>query len=119
MNRLRYFLPKAEILRKRVDFGKIFRQGRRWEGKYFKLFYQASERRMVGFAVGKKLGVAVVRNRTKRLMREIYRKHRRGIGKYQIVMCAKSESVNKDIAILENEFVRFMGSLESRGWKDC
>ncbi|MFH1941594.1 MAG: ribonuclease P protein component [bacterium] len=110
---MRHFLPKTEILRKRVDFGEIFRQGRRWEGKYFKLFCRASERRMVGFAVGKKLGIAVVRNRMKRLMREIYRKHRRSIGKYQIMMCAKVESVNKDIAILEKEFVRFMRILES------
>ena len=47
--------------------------------RYFVLYVMETEEHAgkVGFAAGKKLGCAVVRNRVKRLLRECYRLHQK------------------------------------------
>lgn len=70
-------LPRKKILKRRSDFQRVYRIGRSWANRYFVLYVFESEvlAGKVGFAAGKKLGCAVVRNRVKRLLRESYRKH--------------------------------------------
>lgn len=76
---MRYTLRKNEILRGRNTFSKVFSSGNKMVDKYITCFYQLensdteTNRVMVGFAVSKRIGKAVVRNRIKRLMRESYR----------------------------------------------
>jgi len=68
-------LPKRRILRKKKDFQTVYRYGRSYANRYLVLYvFQTKEHSgQVGFAAGKKLGNAVVRNRVKRLLRESYR----------------------------------------------
>lgn len=70
-------LPRKKMLKRRSDFQRVYRTGRSWANRYFVLYVFESEvlEGKVGFAAGKKLGCAVVRNRVKRLLRESYRKH--------------------------------------------
>ena len=60
----------------------------------------------VGLTCGKKLGHAVVRNRTRRRLREIYRlnEHRFARG-YDIVVVARSAAVDADFAVLERAYL--------------
>ena len=70
-----YELNKNEILRDNRDFNAVYTKGRSYVNKNLVLHVLNDERYngKVGFAAGKKLGCAVVRNRVKRLLRETYR----------------------------------------------
>ena len=61
----------------------------------------------IGFAVGKRLGCAVVRNHTKRLMREVFRKHLAELKKgYHIVWVARNRLAKADYKTFERVFLR-------------
>ncbi len=68
-------LRKSEIYRGKKDFNAVHNRGRAFTNHALILLIVNDERYngKVGFAAGKKLGGAVVRNRVKRLMREAYR----------------------------------------------
>jgi ribonuclease P protein component len=67
----------AERLHIRKDFNKVFRNGLRLENKKIKILaYKRNDGknlRRLGLVTSKKVGSAVVRNRTKRRLREIFR----------------------------------------------
>ena len=68
-------LSKSEIYRGKHDFNAVHSRGKSFANHALVLLVVNDERYngKVGFAAGKKLGGAVVRNRVKRLMREAYR----------------------------------------------
>ncbi len=68
-------LNKSEILRDNKDFNDVYSKGRSYVSKNIIIHVLNDERYngKVGFAAGKKLGGAVIRNRVKRLLRETYR----------------------------------------------
>ena len=70
-------LPKACRILRRPDFTLCYDQGRRYFSRYFVLFVRTRHEGTwrVGFAVTKKMGNAVRRNRIKRILREFFRLH--------------------------------------------
>ncbi len=60
-------------LRKNRQFQYVFRKGKSMACREMVLLYVRGPRMLVGFSVSKKVGNAVVRNRTKRRMREAFR----------------------------------------------
>lgn len=55
------------------QFSYVYRRGKRASTKDLTLLYVKNRQKRVGFSVSKKVGVAVVRNRTKRRLRECVR----------------------------------------------
>ena len=75
MEKKRYTLPRAKMIKRRSDFQHVYQKGTSVAGRRMILYVLRDSRvaGKVGFAAGKKLGCAAVRSRTKRLLREAYR----------------------------------------------
>ena len=68
-------LKKTEIIGNKRDFSRVYSKGKSFACRDMVIYILNDERLSgkVGFAAGKKLGCAVIRNRVKRLLRETYR----------------------------------------------
>ena len=87
--------PHRERLKRRSEFLEVYREGNKRVGRGFILFTVRgrSQGRKFGCAVSRKVGSAVVRNRVKRHMREVYRQHRTQLPEdIRMVLVARPES---------------------------
>jgi len=68
-------LPPARRIRRRAEFQRVFDAGRRAHGRYLTIIAAPAPGpdSRLGIVATKKLGGAVVRNRAKRLIREMFR----------------------------------------------
>jgi ribonuclease P protein component len=68
-------LPREKRLRKRSEFATVYSRGRSWSHPLLALRVLPNQQPLTrfGFAIGKKVGGAVVRNRVKRRLREVVR----------------------------------------------
>ncbi|NQT26644.1 ribonuclease P protein component [candidate division KSB1 bacterium] len=103
-----HHLPKREIIKKPDDFRMIIQTGQKWTGRCVMVFYLPSTERRIGFAVSKKLGNAVFRNKIKRWMREAYRVRKHEIGSLQMILMAKNRAVENGLADIENDMEIFI-----------
>jgi ribonuclease P protein component len=73
---MRRSLTKEEILRKRADIKAVFSSGSQVSCPGAKMMYKKNglDKKRVLFTLRRKFGGSVLRNRTKRISREIYRK---------------------------------------------
>lgn len=90
--------PPHERLTRRQDFLFLYGHGEKVVGRYFVLYAarRDGQGRKFGVAVSRKVGSAVVRNRVKRYLREIYRTHRAQLGDdLHLVIVARSGSARQ------------------------
>jgi len=100
-------LPKETRLRKKGEFRKIYDQGRKYFGRYLILFVvkKDSETNRYGIVASKKVGKAVIRNRSRRQIREIVRSARGNIASgNDIILVVKSSAVGASYADLQQDF---------------
>ena len=105
---------KHERLTIPADFTRCYRQGQRLRTAYFTVYaYRRGEgAARLGLAVGKTVGTAVVRNRVKRRLRELFRRHRPAIPQaYDIVVRTTPASAQASYAELERAWHEAMGAL--------
>lgn len=86
-------LRRADRLRKRRDFQRVSRRGRRVAGPYFVLLSApgGSDRTRLGLTVSRKVGNAVERNYVKRRVREWFRNARCQLGQ---------DAVRRDLVVI-------------------
>ncbi|MGE0041423.1 MAG: ribonuclease P protein component [Vicinamibacterales bacterium] len=107
----------SEHIRRRADFLAAYDGGARVSGRYMIVFVRASgfDHARLGIAATKKIGGAVIRNRAKRLVRELFRRTRPA-GGLDIVVIPRRELLDAPYASLEAEFSAL---LERRGRADA
>ena len=103
-------LGRNRILRNRSDFDRIRKEGQRVVGRYLVCNYLADPTlpTRAGFIVGKSCGGAVVRNRLKRRLREIYRRFAQShlSEGLQSVWIARHYTPPAEFATLQEEMIR-------------
>jgi ribonuclease P protein component len=98
------FERRARI-RRRAEFQQIYEQGARIRGRYSTLFVRPNTLEMgrLGIAATRKLGGAVVRNRAKRLIREVFRRNKVAPG-FDVVVIPKRELLDASLTVLEADY---------------
>ena len=94
-----------ERIRRRVEYQRIYDQGARQHGRFYTVFFLPNnlEFGRLGIAATRKLGGAVVRNRAKRIVRELYRRTRIAPG-FDVVVIPKRESLDASLTVLEADY---------------
>ena len=98
------FRPIQRI-RRHADFQGVYTNGLRIPGRYYTLFSKPNGLTVgrLGIAATKKLGGAVVRNRAKRLIREVFRRNDIAPG-FDIVVVPRRELLSTSLTTIEAEY---------------
>jgi ribonuclease P protein component len=112
-------MRKELRLRRRKDFDNVFRKGRAWNNELLVLRSLPNDlpHNRYGFITSKKLGKAVVRNRTKRRLREAVRVLPLA-SSWDVVVSAKTKAADADFQQLRGaviELVTKAGLLANEG----
>jgi ribonuclease P protein component len=112
----RQTLPPAARIRRRPDFERAYESGSRIHGQFMLMFVVPSQsgHARLGVAATRKLGSAVVRNRTKRLSRELFRRHRIDAA-LDIVIVPRREMLDAPFTSLETEFLALLDRRHGAG----
>lgn len=71
----KFSLPKRLVLKKYSDIKEVLEKGTKISAPTLNVFLEKGEEQKFAVLINKKVGNAVQRNRMKRIVREIYRKH--------------------------------------------
>lgn len=95
----------SEHIRARADFERAYNMGRRLSGRLMMIFVgpNGTDEPRLGIAATRKIGSAVVRNRAKRLARELFRQHKPPEG-IDVVVIPRREMLDASYVTLEAEF---------------
>ena len=96
---------QAERVRRRVEYQQIYDRGLKVHGKLLTMFTRVNDLQFgrLGIAATKKLGGAVVRNKAKRLIREVFRRNKLAPG-FDVVVIPRRELVDASLTAIEAEF---------------
>lgn len=102
---MRFTFKKYERIRKKKEFEHVFSNGRWLNSKYVDICYAFGQSRKAGFIVSKKISKkAVIRNKVKRRLREIYRLNKHSLpDSLQLIIVAKKGVDKLKYSDLENE----------------
>lgn len=103
--------PKARRLTRTAEFDRVRSDGKVWRGELIRLAVSASpiptERMRLGIVASRKVGSAVVRNRVRRRLREIVRKHQNEItAGVWLVVIVSARAARAGYRDLEDEWLR-------------
>jgi ribonuclease P protein component len=108
---------KHERLTAPADFRRCYRQGQRLRTSYFIVYaYRRGAGAVrLGLAVGKAIGSAVVRNRVKRRLRELFRRHKASVPEgYDLFVRATPPSATASFAELKQAWRHAIGILQGQ-----
>ena len=104
-----------EHIRRREEFQEIYEAGRRVSGRLMTMFVRENDRAgaRLGIAATRKIGSAVIRNRAKRLVRELFR-HHKPTGGFDVVIVPRREMLDASYDSLEAEFRALLDRRDER-----
>ncbi len=105
-------------LKKNHEFRRLYARGKAAAAPCLVLYCRRNggNHNRIGYTVSNKVGHAVVRNRIRRRLREIYRLHEAEFARgYDIVIVARPRAAGADYHRLEREVLKAAGRLGLRG----
>jgi len=103
--------PKSDRILKREVFRRTYDGGKKYQAKYFTAFVISTEQdsSRIGITVTRKAGNSVNRNRSRRLVREVFRKNKWRVPPgIDIVVNVKAALNSAGYDDLEGDFVEFL-----------
>jgi ribonuclease P protein component len=99
-------LPPARRIRRRGEFQRVFDAGRRAHGRYLTIIDAPAPGpdSRLGIVASKKLGGAVVRNRAKRLIRQVFRTETAPDRPSDLVIIPKPSALQAVVAELATDY---------------
>ncbi|MBP2002358.1 ribonuclease P protein component [Paenibacillus shirakamiensis] len=98
-------MHKKLRLRNRADFGRVYRYGKSFANRQLVVYWSVKhdiEHFRLGISVSKKIGNAVVRNRMRRLIKEIVRLHKAEIREHvDIIFIVRKGAITMEYKELE------------------
>ena len=104
-------MKRYEMVKSHEDFNIIINNGKKKTGKYIIIFSLEKDfiKPNFGIAVGKKLGNAVIRNKYKRILRNIIDNNRFLFKNYNnYIIMIKKEAINARYKELNNELISLL-----------
>jgi len=101
-------LTPLERIRKKNDFSSLYREGSRFRGRHFSLVFRGNELGYSRLAVvaSRKVGSAVVRNRVKRRLRELFRRNKELLREpIDLIVIARPESGEAPWAEVKESYI--------------
>ena len=94
-----------EHVRRRADFEQVYEGGAKVSGRFMTLFVapNSAGTARLGVAATRRIGGAVVRNRAKRLTRELFR-HQKPAASLDVIVVPRREFLDAPYPSLEREF---------------
>jgi len=118
--RLSEGLPRSGRIQKRADFLRAYENGTKTHGRFVVVFLLGNDRGepRIGVTVTKKFGKAVLRNRAKRWVREVFRRARLPLGistkKVDIVVNVKPSAADAEFRDFAADLTRTLEKATAR-----
>ena len=102
-------LTRNERVRRRPEFEQAYEHGLRLRGRFMTLFVapNGAGTARLGVAATRRIGGAVVRNRAKRLTRELFR-HQKPAASLDVIVVPRREFLDAPYPSLEREFAALL-----------
>lgn len=99
-------LPPARRIRRRGEFQRVFDAGRRAHGRYLTIIAAPASgpASRLGIVASRKLGGAVVRNRAKRLIRQVFRTEPGPASPSDLVVIPKASATKANAATVASDY---------------
>ena len=108
-------MKAAVTVKENYEFRRIYRKGKSLVSPQMVLYWQKNRQGQsrLGITVSTKLGHAVVRNRCRRRLREVYRLHTPELKQgYDIILVARTRTAYAPWPELQKQFVKLCRKLE-------
>ena len=109
------FMDSAVTVKENYEFRRMYRKGKSAVSPQLVIYCQRNRRghSRLGVSVSTKLGCAVVRNRVRRRIREIYRLNKaKMLPGYDLIVVARVRAVETDYQKLDRTYLRLLEQLD-------
>lgn len=109
------FMDPSVTVKENYEFRRIYRKGKSAVSPQLVIYCQRNRRghSRLGVSVSTKLGCAVVRNRVRRRIREIYRLNKaKMLPGYDLIVVARVRAVETDYQKLDRTYLRLLEQLD-------
>ena len=106
-------MKKIDIIKSSDEFTDIINTGKSRKNKFFSIYYRSNnEKNRYGITIPKKLGIAVLRNKTKRRVKNIIDKNKKSIQNgYDYVIIVKKGILELTYIDMERELLSLIKSI--------
>lgn len=106
-------MKKIDIIKSSDEFTEIINTGKYRKNKYYSIYYRDNnEKNRYGITIPKKLGIAVLRNKTKRRVKNIIDRNKKSIQNgYDYVIIVKKGILELTYIEMERELLSLIKSI--------